>query len=541
MPPFFSSLFSRTKHSNSGKKMARKRDGLLGWIISLAILGLLALLAAMQVDAGYPKLFAGIDDFRYSKASNQKPDHRQRLLHGLANLKASLDVATPPSSPQVEQGMRGGSRVYHAVDYGADPTGKNDSTSALLRAIDDAFKSPGDRTLMPGIADLGGAELHLDGGSYLISSPIKLPASKGGNFKIHSGSLLASDDFPTERFLIELWASPSSEAEVEAEAEKDVDASMAASNTDYDYEYITIRDLLLKANFRCGGIAVVNSLRTTINNCYITHFKTTGIWVRGGHETYISDSYLGQHITAGNHPDEKNFSGTGIKLMGNDNAVTDVVIFSAETGVLVTGQANILTGVHCYNKATGWGGTGIYLKLPGLTQTRIVNCYLDFNSIVSEDPMQLTVSNCYFLGGGNIVLKSVNGKMSGVNIVDNMFSGGGNGVDIVRLDESNGAFTKIEQVVVHRNNVDGMRLRTTVAKASVQGNGSVWTVDFSPVLLFRDRIEHVQYTLRTGSAFPNHALRNVSENKVVIESDIAVSASVDVSVDQSVGSSISIN
>lgn len=526
-----------------------KENGSLNMMISLALLGLVALLAGMQVDGGVtkPKVL-GIGDLRHSTTNHQQPDHRQRLLRRLDSLKASLAATTTTTtamSPSPSPSPAGStvapvmtsSRVYHATDYGADPTGKTDSTSALMKAIDDAFKAPNDRNLMPGITDLGGAELHLDGGSYLVSSPIKLPASKGGNFKIHSGSLIASDDFPNGRFLIELWANPSSESA----ATEDVVSLAVTSSSNYDYEYITIRDLLLDANFRCGGIAVVNSLRTTINNCYITHFQTTGIWVKDGHESYISTSYLGQHITAGNDPNEKNFSGTGIKLIGNDNAVTDVVIFSAETGILITGQANVITGVHCYNKATGFGGTGIYLKLPGLTQTRIVNCYLDFNGIVSEDPVQLVVSNCFFLGGGNIVLKSVNGKMSGVNIVDNMFSGGGNGVDIVKLDESNGPFKDIDQVIVHRNNVDGMRLKTTVAKATVVGNGTLWTVDFSPVLLFQDRIEHVQYTLQTSSAFPNHALRNVSQNKVVIESENAVNARVDVSVDQSVGNSISIS
>jgi len=105
--------------------------------------------------------------------------------------------------------------------------------------------------------------------------------------------------------------------------------------------------------------------------------------VQGGHETYIRNSFLGQRITASRSPDERKFSGVGISLMGN-NAITDVVIFSAAVGIAVTGQANILTGVHCYNKATGFGGVGIKLKLGGLTQTRSIGCYLDYTAIVAE-------------------------------------------------------------------------------------------------------------------------------------------------------------
>jgi len=296
---------------------------------------------------------------------------------------------------------------------------------------------------------------------------------------------------------------------------------------------------MLDSNYRGGGIAVVNSLRTTIDNCYIVHFETDGIWVKGGHETLVRGSYIGQHITAGSDPGERNFSGVGINLNGNDNAVTDTVIFSAATGVLISGQANTLSGVHCYNKATGFGGTGIYLKLPNLTQTRIVNCYLDYTSIVSEDPVQLTVSNSFFLGDGNVVLKSVKGVIKSVNIVDNLFSGGGQGTEIVRLDETNGGFTDVDGVVVERNGVDGMVIKSTVAKATVKGNDTSWTVDFSSVLLFRDRIDHVLYSLQAESGFPNHALRNVSGNRVVIEADVAVPATVHVAVDQIGGSIMS--
>jgi hypothetical protein len=57
-------------------------------------------------------------------------------------------------------------------------------------------------------------------------------------------------------------------------------------------------------------------------------------------------------------------------------------------------------------------------------------------------------------------------------------------------------------------------------------------VDFAPVLLFPDRIGHVQYSLVAGDAFPGHTLRNVSGNQVVVATDKAVSATVHVLVDQ---------
>jgi hypothetical protein len=77
-----------------------------------------------------------------------------------------------------------GARVYHVTDYGADPTGAADATDAINKAIADAFRPPSNATMTGGIPDLGGAEVHLDGGTYLIKGPLTLPASGGGNFKV---------------------------------------------------------------------------------------------------------------------------------------------------------------------------------------------------------------------------------------------------------------------------------------------------------------------------------------------------------------------
>ncbi|KAG0499504.1 hypothetical protein HPP92_004195 [Vanilla planifolia] len=307
----------------------------------------------------------------------RRHDHaRLRAERLLSSVSAGVPPALPPMSNTASS-----SRVYHVTDYGADPMGNTDSAAAISRAISDATRPPSNRSLLSGIADLGGAEIHLDGGSYLVSSPISIPSSSG-NLKIHGGSLRASDSFPTNRYVIELRSSP---------------LATTTSNT-YSYEYITLSGLMIDSNYRAGGIAVVNAVRTLIESSYIVHFASDGIWVQYGHETLISQSFLGQHITAGGDPGERSFSGTGIRLAGNDNVITDVVIFSAAVGIEISGQANLLTGIHCYNKATGFGGTGIHLKLPGLTQTRIVNCYLDYTGIVSEDPVQLTVSDSFFLG-----------------------------------------------------------------------------------------------------------------------------------------------
>ncbi|XVF00465.1 hypothetical protein REPUB_Repub04eG0003500 [Reevesia pubescens] len=487
-------------------------------------------MAALSMILGFASLLivdvsgdnSGVGQFsaaRYHDQIRQLQAFKASLI-GRKRVSGSAISPSPSSAPPLQGGWI--PRVYHVTEYGADPTGKSDSAEALNKAIADAFQGPSEGMLMKGINNLGGPQINLEGGNYLISKPLRLPAAGAGNLMIHGGTLRASDNFPADGYLIDL-SPPSASSQ---------DSKLSPSSS-YNYEYITLKDLMLDSNYRGGGISVVNSLRTSIDNCYITHFTTTGILVQYGHETYIRNSFLGQHITAGGDAGERNFSGTAINLMGNDNAVTDVVIFSAAIGIIASGQANTFSGVHCYNKATGFGGTGIYLKLPGLTQTRIVNSYMDYTGIVAEDPVQLHISSSFFLGDAFILLKSINGVANGVNIVDNMFSGSNKGVEIVQLDQSKGPFEDIDQVVVDRNNVKGMNIKATIARGVVHGNGSSWTVDFNPVLLFPNLIKHVQYSLSSsGSSFPRHALRNVSNNRVVIESDVAVPANIFVTVDQ---------
>nr|TKS07588.1 hypothetical protein D5086_0000110540 [Populus alba] len=87
-----------------------------------------------------------------------------------------------------------------------------------------------------------------------------------------------------------------------------------------------------------------------INNSFLLHFTTEGILVQGGHGTFVSSCFLGQHSTVGRGPGERDFSGTAIDLWSNDNAISDV-LFSAAIVVLSRGQSNIPLGV--LNVVTG--------------------------------------------------------------------------------------------------------------------------------------------------------------------------------------------
>nr|KAJ0222539.1 hypothetical protein LSAT_V11C200072110 [Lactuca sativa] len=420
--------------------------------------------------------------------------------------------------------VKSSGRVFYPIGYGGDPSGVEDSTEAIMGAVADAALIDNGQQLLPGVKDLGGAIVDLQGGSFKISKPVVLPPNSG-NLVIQGGTLRAFNTFPSDGYLIEL-RSPNSPNPAKTTTNNsgagDTFSESKTRNEPIYYEDITFRDILFDSSNIGGGLLVIDAARTRINNCFFVHFITQGILIERGHETFISSSFLGEIPTIGGDARERSFLGTAIDLASNDNAITDVVIFSAATGIVVRGQANMITGVHCYNKATFFGGIGILIKTG---EIRVDNCYMDYNSIVVEDPLQVHISNGFFLGGGNVVLRSVNGRISGLNVVNNMFSG-----DSRSVVEIDGVFTSVDQVVVDRNSVKGgMRLKSTVGKMAVVGNGSRWTADFSPVLVFPNRISHVQYSIFNGGmveGMGGHAVRNVSENVVVVESEKEINATV---------------
>lgn len=437
----------------------------------------------------------------------------------LSEFKHKLDQTLAPSPASTKTKKSG--RVVYVSEHGADPTGSEESSDGILKALEDAFALQKEGVeLVGGVKDLGGVVVDLEGGNYRISKPISFPSSGGGNVVMKGGTFRASDTFPGDRHLVELWSSNSGKHETKESLQADDDFNTVKDqNSAIYYEDITFRDILFDSSYRGGGIFIVDSARIRINNCFFLHFTTEGILVQQGHETYISSCFLGQHSTVGGDKGEKDFSGVAIDLASNDNAVTDVAIFSASIGVVLRGQANILTGVHCYNKATSFGGIGILVKLAGNSLTRIDNCYMDYTGIVMEDPVQVHVTNGLFLGDANILLRSIKGQILGLNIVDNMFNGNPNKkVPIVNLD---GEFSSIDQVVIDRNNVNGMGLRSTIGKLTASGNGTKWMADFSSLLVFPNRISRFQcsFYAQEEPKFVALSVTNVSYNVVVVESE----------------------
>ena len=96
------------------------------------------------------------------------------------------------------------SPIVSPVDFGADPTGRTDSTAAFAAALKAVLShNTSGHVMSDGIVDLGGVVLDLGGGDYLLSAPLSIPPYYG-NLRIVDGTLRASPTFPSNRFVIEV-------------------------------------------------------------------------------------------------------------------------------------------------------------------------------------------------------------------------------------------------------------------------------------------------------------------------------------------------
>ncbi|KAL2613428.1 hypothetical protein R1flu_025120 [Riccia fluitans] len=469
---------------------------------------------------------------------------RQNIIRHTALRWEQTRVSAQSTSRLRYQGLEAGfyySRVFYVTDNGADPSGQKDSTDALQKTINDAFAVGSSHDLDPGIPDLGGVEVHLEGGEYLISFPLQLPASGGGNVVIHGGTLRANASFPTGHYLLEMWSAAGMKRRSNRTVASLRDRSHSSVNClkDYiaSYEDITIRDMMFDANYQAGGLLIVDSIRVNVENLYMSHYATDGILIEGSNEIYVQNSYFGHFISTVTTQHEEDASGVAINIISNDNVLSNILIFSGDVGVQISGQGNLLTGIHAYNKPTDMGGIGIHLQLPGYSQTRILNSYLDGTGIVADDPAQVDISHNFFNGDAYVLLRStrVDHSIEQVIIMFNMFAGSWRGVPIVQLNQKMGSFAFVDRTIVDQNTAYGMNLKATVARASVSGYGKKFSTDLSDRLLFPNRIQNVQYSLfiPTSNTYTRHALRSVLDNRVVVEAEYKVSGTLTVVVDQS--------
>ncbi|KAL5977508.1 hypothetical protein ACLOJK_021855 [Asimina triloba] len=279
-----------------------------------------------------------------------------------------------------------------------------------------------------------------------MASPIGLPPGNGNrNNAIRRGTLRASAHFPEDRFLIEVNAAVYNQ-------------SHDILRGGFRYEDITLRDVLFDSSYRGGGFHAVDASKAAARPSF------PAPWGRTSRPAATRK--------------DRNFSGTAIfDLASNDNVITHVAIFSAAVGVMLRGQANKLTGVHCYNKATFFGGVGIYVKLHGLGQTRIDNCYLDFRGALFLKTQFMSTSPMLSFW-------------------------------VMRCDRP-------QQRAADEKQVDRGK------EKEHQGKFTKFVADFSSDLVFPDTIKHVQYSYSSHGhfRFPLLAVTSMEKNVVVVQSD----------------------
>ena len=295
------------------------------------------------------------------------------------------------------------SPVVFPTSFGADPTGVADSTAAFAAALGAVLSHRSGRNMSDGISDLGGVVLDLQGGEYLISSPLAIPQLVG-NLRVIDGTLRASASFPSARFLIEVGATPCNTPSGQGSCNENV----GMSGLTLDGSHVA-----------AGCLSIAATMGATLDaSSAIFGFVKTGVLLEGGHEAMISETWVAAYFWS--DPKKEKNDAVGIAIAGNDHFVSSTIVFSARVGVDVIGAANKLTNVHTWNMATGNGGIGV---LNRESQNIFIGIYMDFTDLVLRNAQQISVTNGFFLGGAQIIFEAQKARdaVLGVSILSNVW------------------------------------------------------------------------------------------------------------------------
>lgn len=366
-----------------------------------------------------------------------------------------------------------GAPAISPVDYGADPTGIQDSSPAFLRAMA-ALLNHTRGSMSAGIADLGGAVLDLGGGEYSLSSPLVIPQMVG-NVHIIDGTLRAREGFPPAAYVLQVGASPCHAG------------SQASCNENIGLSGLTIDG----GHVAAGALAINSTMGATLDaSSAIFGFVDCGIALNGGHEAMITETWVAAYFW--DSPLKARNQATGICVNGNDHVVTNVIVFSALVGIAVNGEANLFSGVHTWNTMTSMGGVGI---VNNARSSRFEGCYLDYTDLRLTVAESLSISSSFFLGNAQLEFRAPApaSAVRGVYISGSVYSM--TTLPPIKVNETEGSWTSVTDLVVE-GQVWGLRPsvqpHTGITKASKTWMGScnygfahpALVIDFSDVLAF---------------------------------------------------------
>jgi hypothetical protein len=421
-------------------------------MVSVCFLALVAAAAATRVRR--------IDEPQLAAKLLSPGMHRSTAARHARVMRSWSAASLGPSAP-----------VVYPITFGADPTGETDSTAAFTAAMASvlAHNTSGHR-MSEGIIDLGGCVLDLQGGDYLLSSPLIVPAGFG-NVRIIDGSLRATPSFPATRYLIEVGGHCTN-------GQGSCNENVGMSGLTLDGSHVAAGCLLITATMGA----------TLDSSSAIFGFTKAGILLAGGHETMITETWVAAYFW--DSPKKEAADGTiGISIQGNDHFVTNVIVFSAQIGVQLNGAANLLTAVHTWNDATGNGGTGI---LNAMSQNRFISCYLDFTDLIlagGNGASQTSVSEGFFLGGGQIVFQATKAgdAVFGVALTNNVWFDTGSAA--LAVNETLASWASVTDLAVIGTTLQQGQPSAGVPVATMVTTPAgawpiIFAVDFSSVLLF---------------------------------------------------------
>ena len=323
-----------------------------------------------DVSDAYPHAAAGTSHAAFASRPAASPPlpnsgiHTRRPVHSFPSSSSSSSFAPPT--------------VISPVDYGADPYGSKDSTAAFQQALKAMLTLPnteGVRYLSDRVVDLGGVTLDLQGGDYIISSPLVISGNHG-NYGIVRGTLRASPSFPSTGYLLQL-------------GNRTDDEVFSGCGQCSWGQGIQVNQLLLDASHVArGGISIVGVMGAVLSNNYIIGFTVDGIYIKGGHEVTIAYTWLGVNLWRNGQDSSSSGrrlsqgeraavapitadSNAAIRIIGFDHVINVVIIFSADIGVYIKGACNLVYAVHT------WNGTpyGIWFDGDSQKHTRqIIGC-----------------------------------------------------------------------------------------------------------------------------------------------------------------------
>eukprot|EP01060_Flectonema_neradi_P032389 TRINITY_DN513_c16_g1_i1.p1 TRINITY_DN513_c16_g1~~TRINITY_DN513_c16_g1_i1.p1 ORF type:complete len:465 (+),score=98.69 TRINITY_DN513_c16_g1_i1:37-1431(+) len=360
--------------------------------------------------------------------------------------------------------------VFSPTDFGADPTGKTDSTDAVTKALNSMLSVANASSMADGIRNLGGATLDLRGGTYLISKSLVVP-QYFGNFKISDGTLMAASNFSSPGYLVHVGGSVCTNKQRSCNEEIVFDGVMFNSNH--------------KAS---GGLYIGATMGAVVIESFFYGFNSFGIKIDGGHETMVSNCWLSEYYySETSHPPGNSI---GIHVNGNDHYITNVIVFDYTTiGILVSGAANLLTGIHTWNG----GGVGIQLgntsNAYGATKNRLTGCYLDYNTLDVYNPVDTIIENGFFL---QTHMNLIGGHSNGLVMEMNTFVPNPKQGTSIVLE---GDYTPES---VQTTSITGNNCKVSIHRFTEVVTGQSLVKDLSKILLF-PFIKYVQYSVLSDS------------------------------------------